>query len=81
MSVPADLPQPVLSTGDKLRAWALSMRAVLEANGGTSMWMQLENGTELDYRLGHGLTVTIGAESWELPEPALDDEKWVVAQS
>ena len=67
-----------MTTGDTLRHWALALRALLEQTGQSEVVVSGDRG-EYRYRMGEGLTLTVGGETVELPEVALDEERWMVA--
>lgn len=70
-----------MTTGETLRAAALSMRSLCWANGWTDLTARLENLTEIHYEMGRGLEILDlnGSEVAFLPESALDEERWDVA--
>ena len=69
-----------MSNADTIREWAIRLRAFLEVNNAFSVTVELQDGTAIEYDLGDGLTwITPEGRTLEVPESALDEEKWTVA--
>lgn len=73
-----------MTTGDTLRHWALVLRAMLEQADKIRIVVE-DDTVSYEYVRGRGLRVEIVTgegrhpETHELPEEALDEERWVVA--
>ena len=67
------------SPEDILRAAALSMRSLCQANGWERLTARRPEGYEIDYRNGEGLLFldAAGERLAFYPETDLDDEQWM----
>lgn len=72
-----------MATGDVMRHWALALRALLESTDMTEVEVRNDRVT-YEYVMGRGLRVYVDQGdnhpvTADLPESALDEEKWMVA--